>query len=193
MARSKQKSSAMRLTRLRGGSFRCPCILSFPNLHRAVSGKDGETPKYTMAAIIPKDIDLSELEDAIEDCIKEKWADKRPKKLQLPIRDGEEYEEKEGYDDTVVFFNARNTRRPYVKDMAGENIEDPEETYPGCRGFVIFDPYAYDTDGNRGVGMSLKGFVKAAEGERLGGAAPNDPDEDMEDLDEDFDPEEFSF
>lgn len=193
MRKSKKSNPMMELTRLRNGYLRVPCILSYPNLHRAVKQKSSDDMKYSMAAIIPKDIDISELEDQIEEQIKEKWGKNRPRKLTELIRDGSEYEGQEGYGDDVVFFNARNTRRPFVRDMMGDDITDPEETYPGCRGLLVFDTYPYDMEGNRGVGASLQGFIKVAEGDRLGGAAPMDPDEAMEDLSEEFDPDEFTF
>ncbi len=136
---------------------------------------------------------MSELDDAIEAAIERKWKGDPPKRLKHPIRDGEEYDDKEGYDDTVVFFNARNTRKPYVRDIDGEEIVDPDECYPGCKGFVVFEPYGYDVEGSRGIGMSLLGFIKVSEGERLGGRAPNDPEEDMRDLDDDIDPDDFPF
>lgn len=156
------------VTRLENGAYRIPCILSYPYLFTPQAQKKGE-PKFTMNGIVPKTVDLSALEEGIEEAIKAKWGNKNPGRLRMPIRDGSEYSDKEGYGDDVVFFSARNERRPFVVDKGRQDIDDKDEVYPGCKVLAVVRPFAYDNE-SKGVGLSLQGIIKIGEGDRLGGA-----------------------
>lgn len=174
-----KKGAALTVTKLENGAYRIPCILSYPYLFTPQPNKNGD-PKYSMNGIVPKTVDLSLLEEGIEDAIKDKWGNKNPGKLRMPIRDGEEYSDKAGYGPDVVFFSARNERRPFVVDRAREDIDDKDELYPGCKVLAVVRPFAYDNE-SKGVGLSLQGIIKVGEGERLG-AAPMKADDAMGDL-----------
>lgn len=194
--RSKRGKSIMDEVReTKGGSFSVPGRLSYPNLFTPRPGDDPTgKPKYSLSCIVSKDVDLGPLEDAIEEVIEEKWKGRPPRGLRRPVRDGDEYSDKDGYDGDHVFFSARNTRRPYVVRGDRSPIQDEEDVYPGCYGLAIVEPFAYEKDTNKGVGLSLVGFVKVKDGERLGGGAPADPDDDLDDLkidDEDLDFDEI--
>jgi hypothetical protein len=193
MASSSQKGKgALKAVRLDNGAFRIPGILSYPYLFSPQKSDKGD-PKYSMNLIVPKTVDLSELEDAIDAAKVEKWGKNTPKKLREPIRDGSEYDDKAGYDDKVIFFTARNERKPFVVDKNRNDIDDKDEIYPGCKVLAVVRPYAYDNE-SRGIGMSLQGIIKVGDGERLG-AAPMTADDAMEGLDaEDFpDDDEIPF
>lgn len=54
--------------------------------------------------------------------------------------------------------------------LTGARLE--EEIYSGCYADVVIDVYAYDNEGNKGIGAALKAVMKTAEGERMSGGAP---------------------
>lgn len=175
----------MAATKLANGNFRIPAILSFPHLFKPQAGQNGGEPKYGAAFIVSKDVDLSELEAAMESAKVDKWGSSVPRKLRMPIHDGSENDHYEGYDDTVVYFNARNGRRPYLVDIKKQDIDDPEEIYPGAKVLAVVRPFAYDNE-TKGVALSLQGVVKIGDGEQLGGKSST-PDDDLGDMgEEDF-------
>ena len=47
-------------------------------------------------------------------------------------------------------------------------IIDPEEVYSGCYGRASINFYAFNTNGNRGVGVGLNNIQKLSDGDHLG-------------------------
>jgi hypothetical protein len=152
-----------------------PFIISYPNLFRARSGPNGGEDRYSAAFVTLPETDLSEMNKAIVAVGTEKWGDKfkslaKSGKIRLPIReDGEE----KGYPEGSVFFNARSARAPGVvstipdKDGLPSAIEDEDEIYPGAVVRASLTLYAYDVNGNRGIGVGLNNVQKIRDGERL--------------------------
>ena len=166
--------------------------LCYPRLFKAEAFGDGQEAKYSVCILIPEDDKKTHakinntVEAAKEEGISSKWGGKEPKKLKLPLRDGEERdgEEYEG----MYFLNASSTRKPHVVDKDVQEILDPDEIYPGCYGRVSLNFYPFDSNGNRGIAVGLNNVQKLADGERLGGSvssAEDDFDDDWED-DDDF-------
>lgn len=168
--------------RIRTGLVR----FSFPYLFEPRTGDDG-TPKYELSILIKKDdkdtLDLINkgIEAAKVRGQQEKWGGKIPKKLTLPLRDGDEKEDLEGYEN-VMFINSRSKLKPNVVDKSGHEIIDPEELYAGCYGSVAISFYPYNSNGNNGVGVCLDNVIKLKEGEHLGGGKPS-AESDFEDID----------
>jgi len=67
------------------GEFR----VSFPSVFKATSF-EGQDPKFGLTMLFPKSTDLSKMEKAAEEAIEEKWGNKRPKKLAMPFKDGDD-------------------------------------------------------------------------------------------------------
>lgn len=179
------KNTFTAATKLANGNIRVPARLSFPHLFDPKVYDDGKK-SYEAAFIVDKSVDLTVLEEAVEEAIAEKFPTGKPKKnFKDPIHDGEDNDNYDGYSDKVVYFNARNKKRPYVVDTNRQDIDDEEEVYPGCYVLAVVRPFAFDNQ-SKGVSMSLQGVVKLKDGERLGGGV-SDPDDDLADLDdEDF-------
>lgn len=82
---------------------------------------------------------------------------------------------KRGYpDDIAVYFNARKTNDPEkdirAPEVIGRNakpITDTREIYPGVRLRISVNPFAYDTDGNKGVSFGLNNVQKLGDGPRI--------------------------
>lgn len=146
-------------------------------------GFDGATPKYNAVLLIPKDDTATEsavraaIKAAYEEGVTKKWAGKRPRLQNDTLRDGDGEgnpypEEYHG----CWFLNAKSTRRPELLRRDKTRIDDEEEFYSGCYALASISFFAYDANGNKGVGCSLDNMLKTRDGERLGGVASAEAD-----------------
>lgn len=83
-------------------------------------------------------------------------------------------------------LNASSVNQPGLVDRSVRPIVDPKELYSGCWARVDLNFFAYNTDGNRGIGAGLNNIQKVADDERLGGASqkPEDVFSSFEDEDD---------
>ena len=171
--------------------------LSYPHLFVPAEPKGGGDKKYSASIIIPKKDKetLKKIKAAVEAAKEEgksKWGGKIPAKLHMPLRDGDEDKpEDEAYANSY-FFSCSSTRQPGVVDRSLQPILDPEEVYPGCYVRVNVNFFAYDSNGNKGIGVGLNHVQKLSDGERLGGASVS-VDAAFADDYEDDDEDEFDF
>lgn len=170
-----------------------PCRLSYTHLFNKYS-PDGDPAngKFMTNVLIPKNEKetVKAIQQAIEAgkkaAILSKWGGKEPKKLDLPLRDGDTDKEDDVYADHY-FINAKCNTRPGIVDKNKAPIVDEEEMYSGVWAIVSVTFYGYDVSGNRGVACGLNNVMKFKDGERLGSrtSAENDfADIDMEDDDD---------
>lgn len=158
--------------------------LSFSNLFEPRLNEDGSKGRYDCCLLIDKK-DKKTIEcinKAIEAAkakgIKEKWANKLPKNLQLPLRDGDEKEDDQYSDQFkgMMFINPKSKSRPGIVDKNFAPILDPEELYSGCYVVAAISFFPYDTNGNKGVGVGIDNVLKVKDGDSLAGkpSANND-------------------
>lgn len=157
-----------------------PCRLSYTHLFEKYTPEGGGDGKYMTNVLIPKKEKktIKALEDAIEAAKKagivSKWSGKEPKKLDLPLRDGDEK------DDDVytghLFVNAKCNTKPGVVDKNKQPITDEEEVYSGMWAYVSVTFYAYDVNGNKGIACGLNNVMKFKDDERLGGRVSAESD-----------------
>ena len=168
-----------------------PCLLSYTHLFKKYSPDGGgDDGKYMTNVLIPKSEKetLAAIEEAVNNARQtataSKWGGKEPKKLDLPLRDGEDRE-----DDVYAghyYLNAKCSTRPGIIDAHGAPIVDEEEIYSGVWAYVSVTFYGYDVSGNRGVASGLNNIKKFKDGERLGGRQSAESDfADIEDFDDD--------
>ena len=171
-----------------------PCRLSYTHVF-AKYAPDGDTDngKYMTNVLIPKDEaeTIKAIKEAIEaaktSAIVSKWNGKEPKKLDMPLRDGDEKDDDDVYEDKF-YLNAKSTTRPGIIDKHKVPIVDEEEMYSGVWAVVSVTFFGYDVSGNRGVACGLNNLMKFKDDEHLGGrvSAETDfagiDDEDDEDL-----------
>lgn len=150
-----------------------PCRLSYTHVFEKFI-PEGETDgKYQTNILIPKSEKktLKAINEAIAEAkkkaITEKWSGKEPKKLDMPLRDGDEKDD-EVYEDHF-YLNAKSKKRPGIVNRQKEAILDEDEVYSGCWAIVSVTFYGYDTSGNRGVGCALNNIMKWKDDEALGG------------------------
>lgn len=170
-----------------------PCRLSYTHVFNKYN-PDGsaEDGKYMTNVLIPKTEKetIKALETAIEAAKKagvvSKWGGKEPKKLDMPLRDGDEKDD-ENYED-MLFVNAKSSTRPGIVDRNKVPIVDEEEVYSGVWAIVSVSFFAYDKNGNKGVACGLNNIMKFKDHEKFGGRVSAESDfadidaEDDEDL-----------
>jgi hypothetical protein len=168
-----------------------PCRLSYTHVFNKYNpdGSDADG-KYMTNVLIPKDEKetLDAIRGAIETAKKQaivsKWGGKEPKKLDMPLRDGDEKEDEiyEGH----FFVNAKSNTRPGIVDKDLQPIVDEEEIYSGVWAYVSVTFYGYDVSGNRGVACGLNNIKKFKDDDKLGGRVSAESDfADFDDEDDD--------
>ena len=138
-----------------------------------------ESGKYTTAVIIPNSNkeSLKLINDAVQAAVKrgaeQKWKGKVPANLHLPLHDGDLEKPDDPACEDAQYLNASNTYQPkaYVLDDGDMYPAEEDQIYSGCYGAVCLSFYPYDTNGNRGIGVSLGNIIKTRDGEPLGGSA----------------------
>lgn len=156
----------------------------YANVFEAVAVNEGETPKYSVCIIIPKDDEatLKRITNAIKAAAeigKSKIADRAgqiPKNLKTPLRDGDEERADDPAFENAYFINANTQRKPAIVDKTLDPIMDKGEFYSGCYGRASINFYAFNSNGNKGIAAGLGNLQKLADGEPLAGGSTAEED-----------------
>lgn len=146
---------------------------------------NGSDPKYSIAILVPKkDTEgvkriKEAIEAAITDGIASKFGGKKPPKMKLPLRDGDEERPDDEAYKGHYFFNASSKTSPKIVDKSLTEIIDPDEFYSGCYGRASINFYAFNTNGNKGIAAGLNNLQKIKDGVKLSGGTS--PEEDFGD------------
>jgi len=125
--------------------------------------------KYSISLLFPKKTtDMAEIKAAIQQAITEKWGEKPPKGLRIPVRDGDAKDQENYHGHWFINANASEDRRPIVVGSDLQRINDINQFYSGCICRAEISFFGYDTAGNQGVGAGLNSLMKVADGEPLG-------------------------
>lgn len=157
--------------------------LSFPHLFVARQNEEGGEPKYGATFILDKKAH-AQLIAHIEKQTERVALDEFKKKIKLartPLRDGNDYADKEGFGDEVMFIAAKETRRPVVVDgdLTPLTKDDPKP-YAGCYVNATIRLFAYDhKTGGKGVSAALRAIQFYKDGESFG-AGPVNAEEEFE-------------
>ena len=169
-----------------------PCKLSYTHVFNKYSS-DGadEKGKYQTNVLIPKNEKetVKALQAAIEAAKKaaivSKWGGKEPKKLEMPLHDGDDKND-EIYED-MWYVNAKSNTRPGIVDKDMNPITDEEEIYSGVWCYVSVSFFGYDANGNRGIACGLNHLMKFKDDYKLGGRESVESDFGDLDFDDDDD------
>ncbi|MBR0575707.1 DUF2815 family protein [Proteiniclasticum sp. BAD-10] len=174
--------------------------LSYAHLLEPKAIEDGQTPKYSVSIIIPKDDKetLRAIKEAIEEAKeagKGKLGGKIPANLKTPVRDGDEDRPDDEAYANSYFINANSTQKPRVLEfikfttdgkVKADPIDSTDDVYSGMYGCVSLNFYAYNTSGNKGIAAGLGNVLKTQDGDRLGGGSSVEDDFDLAEDDGDF-------
>jgi hypothetical protein len=161
-------------------------IISFPSLDVARPGSKGAKPKFGATIVVTKEGQNSAAFKALVEDVKEVATEKFGKKgASYPTYGGKHSTFRndgadKGYPEGSISFGARNEsavglvfpwpEAPGSKKPATVPQDKIKETfYPGAKVRVSVKPFAYDTDGNKGVGFALHNAQWLGHGERLDG------------------------
>lgn len=158
-----------------------PCRLSYTHVFQKYSPEgDAAGGKYMTNILIPKgetatvDAINAAIDAARKAGVSAKWGGKEPRKLELPLRDGDEKDD-EAYHGHY-YLNAKSSTRPGIVGPDKQPIYDEEEVYSGCYAICSVTFYPYDVSGNRGVACGLNNLMKAADGPHMGGRVSAEAD-----------------
>lgn len=142
----------------------------------------GAEPKYSTTMLIPK-ADMAtkaEIDEAIryvyEQAVANDWKGARPQLRSALIYDGDGLR-----NDGSKFgpecaghwvITASTKRKPQVVDISNINCElAPQDIYSGMYARVTLNFFAFNSNGNKGVGCGLGNVMKTRDGEPLAGGA----------------------
>lgn len=152
----------------------------YVNVFTPRASDDDSPAKYSVQLLIPKTNAQAKamieaaIEAAAKNGVSSKWDGKRPAKLKLPLRDGDEEFPDEAVYEGMWFMNCSSSKdnKPGVAVLEnGQVVEalDGEDFYSGCYGCASINFFPYNTKGNKGVAAGLNNVIKTRDGERLAG------------------------
>ncbi|MCL6453582.1 MAG: DUF2815 family protein [Alicyclobacillus sp.] len=144
--------------------------------------RPGQEPKYSVTVLLPKSdvatkqrIDAA-IEAAIQEGIAKVWNGVRPPMIKTPIYDGDGVRANgEAFGPECKghwVFTASSKQPVEIVDLSLNPIINPTEIYSGMYARVNINFFAFNQNGNRGIGCGLGPVQKVADGEPLGGRAP---------------------
>lgn len=157
--------------------------LSYAHLTEPRASQQGGDTKYSVTLLIPKtdtatkaDIDQA-VQAAIIDGMQNKWNGVQPPRMDITLYDGDLPRPKSGEPFGAEaagcwVLNASSKQRPQVVHQSNINAELlPADIYSGMYARVTVRFYAYNTNGNRGIGCGLGNVMKTRDGDPLGGGS----------------------
>ncbi len=157
------------------------CRLSFVNVFEPKAMKEGDTPKYSVTAIIPKtdtktvNAIKAAIQAAAEAGAQKHFGGRVPTNVNHTFKDGDtavddlgelinnKYPEYKGN----YYIRLSTKFKPKVLNADRQEIIDPTEVYSGMYGRVSMTFFAYSGDGRRGVSAVLNNVLKTRDGEPL--------------------------
>ena len=157
------------------------CRLSFVNLVEPKAMKEGDTPKYSVTAIIPKTDTATvnainaAIQAAVEAGAQKHFGGRIPAQVNHTFKDGdtatndmgELYKEKYPEYAGCYFIRLATKFKPVILNADKTELNDPTEIYSGMYGRVSMTFFAYSGDGKRGVSAVLNNVMKTRDGEPL--------------------------
>lgn len=168
--------------------------LSYPALFKpkAFKGQSGGTPKFQATFLLDKKKDAKQIE-AIKKAMDEAKAASKLAKIKLPadkvaFRDGDEKVDGKGepvpeYEGMMYLVTSNANRVPVVDRDRTPLAEEDNKVYAGCYVNAVVRFWAQDNEFGKRMNCSLEAVQFDSDGERFG-AAPVDPNEEFEELEE---------
>lgn len=152
---------------------------SYVNVFEPRTVNEGGEAKYSVTLLIPKSDTTTHqkimegMNQAITEGLASKFNGVRPTNPKIPIYDGDGLrpggepfsEECKGH----WVMTANSLERPELVDANLNPIMNKSDFYSGCYGRASLRFYAYNTNGNKGVGCGLGNLQKQEDGVALSG------------------------
>lgn len=148
-------------------------ITTFPSLFAHSTDPNGEsTGKYEVTMLFKRDVDITPLKTLLMNYVSATYGDNVPPGLIYPLYDGAKphpytKEVREHYKEYYVARATTQYKIP-VYDQNRQLIIDPEEIYSGCFARAKINCYQWKFANKVGVNFGLIGYMKLANGKRLG-------------------------
>lgn len=164
--------------------------LAFPTLFTPEPFPTGNDPTPYFSAsflLAPNHPQKAALDKLMEQLANDKWKTRGPAVLKgakamgkVFLRDGDSKPEYDGFPGNF-FVSARNKVRPTLIDQLRNPVTEADGViYAGCYVNVKLGCYAY-VKGNNGLGASILGIQKVADGDAFGGGSRAADKDDFED------------
>ena len=147
---------------------------------------NGGTPKFSVSLIISKTDEktIAKIHAAIQAAYEEGAAKLKGNgktlpplaAIKTPLRDGDMERPDDSAYGNAYFVNANSTTAPGIVDENCDPILEHSEIYSGVYGRASISFYAFNSNGNKGIAVSLNNLQKLKDGEHLGGKASAESD-----------------
>lgn len=146
-------------------------ILSYPHLFTPRAVQQGDTPKYSVSVLIPKnDPQIAVIQAAIESAKANGFPSGFPPNGKVCMKDcamETSYNADPRYHNYMV-ISANNTDKPPVVDTALQPVMDASMVFAGCIADLSIGVATYNSPLNKGVGAYVNGVMVAGEEGPLG-------------------------
>lgn len=134
--------------------------MCFPTLFEPRSAVPGQEARYSVVLLFDEEMqrtpEFKALQDEIVAAAQEKFGARLPGNLRMPIRKADEKSQYEGFTPGKVFIAPWSKNRPGLVDNMRNEILTKDEVWAGQLARAYIRPFAYDTSGNKGVGLMLE-------------------------------------
>ncbi len=169
--------AATKVRRINTPKFR----VSYQHIWTPQENDDG-SKVYSVTMIFDKDADLDEMNEILDQAANKKWGNQRPRKMNLPWKDGTEYyldnEKKNPEYKGKIICSASSYEQPVAvtkldrRYEAGDprrivDITDQSEFYSGCFAVAAITAFGYEKKGKKGVSFGLQNIIKVGNGDPL--------------------------
>lgn len=138
---------------------------------------NGGEPKYSVTLLIPKtdtatlNALYADIERAKQDGAQKVFGGNVPPQCKIPIYDGDGYRPSgEAFGEECrgcMVVTASAKQQPVIVGLDMQNILNPAEVYSGCYVRASVNMFAYNSNGNKGIGCGLNAVQKIEDGEPL--------------------------
>lgn len=138
---------------------------------------NGGDPKYSVTLLIPKSDTATlnalyaDIEKAKQDGAQKVFGGNIPPQCKIPIYDGDGYRPSgEAFGEECrgcMVITASAKQQPVIVGLDMQNILNPAEVYSGCYIRASVSMFAYNSNGNKGIGCGLNAVQKIEGGEPL--------------------------
>lgn len=152
---------------------------SYVHIFQPRTPENGGEPKYSVTLLIPKTDTATinriyaEIERAKQEGAQKAFNGSIPPQCRIPLYDGDGYRQSgEAFGEECsgcMVITASAKQQPVVVGLDMQNILNPADVYSGCYIRANINFFAYNSNGNKGIGCGLNAVQKIEDGEPLGG------------------------